>query len=107
MLDNLYCEPCHGLLVGKVNIISERYDCINFKHHDTFESFNKALRLPCAICTLVYAYSGQMPTALGWKKLLGSYQYFGDEHRLYFNTIPDVRSPEQRAYLALVPESGE
>jgi hypothetical protein len=82
MPDNLYCEPCRLLLRGELSVISHFENGVCFNHHDDYESFNTAMHLPCAICSLAYTYAKNSPCAVSWVKLVGYYHCWGDRKPL-------------------------
>jgi hypothetical protein len=90
MPDNLYCKPCRLLLCGELSVISHSENGVRFDHHDDYESFNTAMHLPCAICSLAYTYAKNSPCAVSWVKLVGYYHWRGDEPELRF--YPDSQS---------------
>lgn len=84
-----------------------------FEHHTTFESFEEALSLPCAICSFAYAHDAKPPTALDWTTLMGHYLCLDHGRQLYFYQHDDRRLSNHRrllnpsARLSLVPDSSE
>jgi hypothetical protein len=55
-MTNKFCEPCQAFLRGdRREIEIEGPDEYRFAHHDTAESFQSALKLPCVICVRLWA----------------------------------------------------
>jgi hypothetical protein len=107
MSANLYCEPCCRLLCGEVSLIDESECHITFNHHYDFESFHKAMRLPCAICSLAYTYARNSPSALSWVKSVGQYIYVRGRHEertlSFFPDGPYSKGSYRSATLILKP----
>jgi hypothetical protein len=108
MSANMYCEPCRRLLRGQLHVIDQTNCHVKFDHHIDFESFDKAMRLPCSICGFAYTHAKNYPSDLNWVKLVGFYLYDSndDERLLYF--YPDGGEEEdlaRSAHLILKPWS--
>jgi hypothetical protein len=82
------CEPCDRFLRGEINIISQDKAWVSFEHHRDFQSFDTALRLPCAICSLAWTYAARRPSSDNWVELLGTYSCYSPSLvcTLYFHT---------------------
>jgi hypothetical protein len=108
MTCNLYCEPCRRFLAGKMYVIDGDRNYVVFEHHDTFESFEDAMSLPCAICSFAYAHGVEKPTALEWTKLVGKYTYYEEDGRsVCFYLTGDWLSRKQSRFLSLVPKDSK
>ena len=79
MSDNLYCEPCSRFLRGELRLLRTREWAMKwavaFEHHTDFESFENAMRLPCALCSLAHHHSDDTLDALDWTPLEVCYRY--------------------------------
>lgn len=91
MAKDLYCEPCRKFLCGKVTIgyhtEGKSIKTVSFEHHDSFESFDKAMKLPCAICTKAWSTTTALSIVCNWKSLIGTYFLFNGERVLYFYPV--------------------
>lgn len=110
MQENLYCEPCHQLLCGDVNVIGQSGYHITFIHHHDFESFEKALQLPCTICTMAWTYVRNPPFAAHWVRMVGEYVYereVDEERTLWFSLYGQNDHPNTSTVLWLEPCASE
>jgi hypothetical protein len=76
MSEEHYCEPCRRFLVGELLILHSNYEDpyrIFFDHHLDYGSFEKAMQLPCLICTSAWANEKKSLNEIRWKKLVGCY----------------------------------
>lgn len=109
MSENLYCGPCRRLLAGHISLIDEDRWFIEFHHHDTFESFDAAMRLPCSICNLTWKHTENVPSAQTWSALRGYYMMdreTGKQRTLVFKSDDDIATFRSHR-LALIPWAGE
>jgi hypothetical protein len=80
---------------------------ITFNHHYDFKSFDTAMQLPCAICSLAYSYVEHPPSALSWVRTLGYYHCHSDEKLLRFYPDSEDGWVKGSNNLVLIPWSGE
>jgi len=50
MSDELLCGPCQRFLSGENHLLKRENRHLSFIHHETAESFQQGLALPCRIC---------------------------------------------------------
>ena len=107
MAENLYCEPCRKFLCGEVSIVyhyeGKSMKSVSFEHHDSFESFDKAMKLPCAICTKVWSTNTALPTVRNWKPLKGTYYSFNGGRVLFFCPVGTFEVDAQSLELFFEP----
>ena len=85
MSKEMYCEPCRRLLRGELSLhFDNGIDLVRFDHHLDYGSFERAMQLPCLICTLAWAGQENLPNETGWKELEGIYVYHPKDERLLF-----------------------
>jgi hypothetical protein len=86
MSTSRYCEPCDRFLRGDLIITSQTETSVVFEHHRDFQSFNEALHLPCAICSLAWTYVRSQPSIDHWFGLSGVYSFAPSERDLKFRS---------------------
>jgi hypothetical protein len=84
MSANRYCEPCDRFLRGEITITIQEKNQVTFEHHRDFQSFDTALRLQCAICSLAWTYAKSLPSMNHWIGMLGVYSFWPGERDLKF-----------------------
>lgn len=93
MSEERYCEPCRRFSLGDLSIHSDeqRPFEIYFDHHLDHGSFEKAMQLPCLICTLAWASRQSFLDKNHWGKIGGCYHYNRNDRKgtLYFFTDLD------------------
>lgn len=108
MSEEHYCEPCRRFLVGDLLIHSDKEgpDHIVFDHHLDYGSFEKAMQLPCLICTSAWANQKRTVNENDWKKLVGCYGFNRNngQRTLYF-WADQHYNPMSSSHLFLEPLS--
>jgi hypothetical protein len=105
MSTSRYCEPCSCFLRGEIVITFQTKSSVTFEHHRDFQSFDTALRLPCAICSLAWTYAKSPPSMDDWAELLGAYSFGSLERDLKFYSEGHDR-PHVSDFLLLEPWQG-
>ena len=73
MPDAFYCALCQQFLQGKIDGKYRSPKLFIFDHHRSFESFDKAIKLPCSICSLAGCDALEPPPAFNWERPMKAY----------------------------------
>jgi hypothetical protein len=93
------CEPCQELFREGTRCDS------HFEHHSDAASFEKALQLPCCLCTLVWGNltkkSGILPSKTSWVLSDYAWKQKRNERTVFFR-MSDMPNEYQRL-IAFIP----